>query len=98
MVVQQATAALRQIDGWIAAEEQLEAERRRGQETRQPPPEWWIERGLNPDNLVAVHCGDCWNPGKRHVPATRQQALDALRNQVSPCLHCRPDSALGFLE
>ncbi|MFF0092754.1 DUF6233 domain-containing protein [Streptomyces canus] len=98
VVVQQATAALRQIDGWIAVEERREAERRRGEERRPPPPEWWIERGLNRGNLVAVHRGDCWDVGKRRVPATREQAVDALRQQVPACSVCRPDSALGFLE
>ncbi|PWI20547.1 hypothetical protein DI272_19065 [Streptomyces sp. Act143] len=98
VVVQQATAALRQIDGWIAAEERREAERRRAEERRPPPPEWWIERGLNKNNLVAVHCGDCWDPGKRRVAATREQALEALRQLVPACSRCRPDSALGFLE
>ncbi|MGW0771900.1 DUF6233 domain-containing protein [Streptomyces sp. NPDC002676] len=31
-------------------------------------------------------------------PATRQQALDALRQQVPPCIPCRPDTALGILD
>ncbi|MFF4551104.1 DUF6233 domain-containing protein [Streptomyces sp. NPDC001435] len=31
-------------------------------------------------------------------PATRQQALDALRRQVPSCIHCRPDTALGILD
>ncbi|MGW0629684.1 DUF6233 domain-containing protein [Streptomyces sp. NPDC002758] len=26
------------------------------------------------------------------------QALDALRRHGSACTHCRPDTALGFLE
>ncbi|MGW1799810.1 DUF6233 domain-containing protein [Streptomyces sp. NPDC001984] len=26
------------------------------------------------------------------------QALDALRRHVSACTHCRPNTALGFLE
>ncbi|WTO41185.1 DUF6233 domain-containing protein [Streptomyces achromogenes] len=30
-------------------------------------------------------------------PATRQQALNALRH-VPACVHCRPDTALGLLE
>lgn len=98
VVVQQATAALRQIDEWIAAEERREAERKRGMDARPSAPEWWIERGLNRANLVSVHRGDCWDPGKRRVPATREQALDALRQQVPACSRCRPDSALGFLE
>ncbi|MER7739980.1 DUF6233 domain-containing protein [Streptomyces sp. NPDC096538] len=98
VVQQQATAALQQLDGWIEEEERRQAERLRAEERRPPPAEWWIERGLNKDNLVAVHRGDCWDPGKRRVPATRQQAVDALRQQVTACSRCRPDSALGFLE
>jgi hypothetical protein len=30
--------------------------------------------------------------------ATPAQALDALRQQVPACGHCRPDTALGILE
>ncbi|MEU0060132.1 DUF6233 domain-containing protein [Streptomyces sp. NPDC006334] len=29
-------------------------------------------------------------------PATRQQAIEALRQQVPACIHCRPDTALGI--
>jgi hypothetical protein len=48
----------------------------------------------------AVHAGDCWAAAKtgRCRPATWQQALDALRQQVPVCVHCRPDTALGILE
>ncbi|MFF0790377.1 DUF6233 domain-containing protein [Streptomyces spiralis] len=99
VVVQQATAALAQIDGWIAAEQRREAERRRGEEMRPPPAEWFIEVGLNKGNVLAVHTGDCWDPGKRRRPVTRAEALDALtRLQVEPCSKCRPDTALGVLE
>ncbi|CAL9670948.1 DUF6233 domain-containing protein [Streptomyces rochei] len=100
VVVQQATAALAQIDGWIAVEERREAERRRGVEMRPAPPDWLIQYGLNRTNVDAVHTGDCWAAAKsgRCRPATRQQALDALRQQVPPCIHCRPDTALGILD
>lgn len=100
VVVQQATAALAQIDGWIAVEERCEAERRRGVEMRPAPPDWQIQYGLNRTNVDAVHTGDCWAAAKsgRCRPATRQQALDALRQQVPPCIHCRPDTALGILD
>ncbi|MGP2439616.1 DUF6233 domain-containing protein [Streptomyces sp. JW3] len=57
---QQATAALRQIDGWTAKEERRDAERRRGEKMRQPPPEWLLQHGLNPKNIDAVHTGDRW--------------------------------------
>ncbi|MEU5666561.1 DUF6233 domain-containing protein [Streptomyces longwoodensis] len=100
VVVQQATAALEQIDGWIAVEERREAERRQGEEMRPAPPEWLIQHGLNRTNLDAVHTGDCWAATKsgRCRPATRQQAVEALRQQVPACVHCRPDTALGILD
>jgi tellurite resistance protein len=100
VVVQQATAALAQIDGWITAEERREAERRRGEEMRPPPPEWLIQHGLNRANVDAVHTGACWAAAKsgRCRPATRQQALEALRQQVPACVHCRPDTVLGILD
>ncbi|MGA5120898.1 DUF6233 domain-containing protein [Streptomyces pseudogriseolus] len=31
-------------------------------------------------------------------PVTRQQAVEALRQQVPACGHCRPDTALGILD
>ncbi|WP_206187934.1 DUF6233 domain-containing protein [Streptomyces neyagawaensis] len=34
----------------------------------------------------------------RAAGATRQQAIDALRQQVPPCIRCRPDTALGILD
>ncbi len=98
VVVQQATAALAQLDGWIADEERRAAERRRGEEARPASPEWLIERGLSRNNVVAVHRGDCWDAGKRHVPVTRAQAVEALRQQIPACTKCRPDTALGLLE
>ncbi|MFJ1606975.1 DUF6233 domain-containing protein [Streptomyces sp. NPDC088253] len=100
VVVQQATASLRQIDGWIAEEERREAERRRGAEARPAPPEWLVQYGLNRRTVDAVHCGDCWVAAKsgRCRPVTRAQALEALRQQVPACTHCRPDTALEFRE
>ncbi|MER6031139.1 DUF6233 domain-containing protein [Streptomyces sp. NPDC001851] len=88
------------IDRWIADEERREAERRRGMKMRPAPPDWLIQYGLNRTNVDAVHTGHCWASAKRGRcrPATRQQALDALRQQVPACVHCRPDTALGTLE
>ncbi|MEU3509826.1 DUF6233 domain-containing protein [Streptomyces longwoodensis] len=40
--------------------------------------------------LAAVKSGLC-------RPATRQQAVEALRQQVPACVHCRPDTALVIL-
>jgi hypothetical protein len=98
--VQQATAGLAQIDRWIAAEERREAERRHGEARQPPPPDWLLQYGLNRDNVDAVHTGDCWSAAKggRCMPVSREQALDALRQQVPACTFCRPDTALGFLD
>ncbi|WP_323874433.1 DUF6233 domain-containing protein [Streptomyces sp. 3212.3] len=100
VVVQQATAALAQIDAWIAQEEQREARQQQADEMRPAPPEWVVERGLQKTNLVAVHMGDCWTVRKssRCVGVSRAQAVDALRQQVPACTHCRPDTALGVLD
>ncbi|MCG7204155.1 DUF6233 domain-containing protein [Streptomyces arenae] len=100
VVVQQATASLRQIDGWIAEEERREAERRRGEEARPAEAEWLVQCGLNRRNVDAVHVGDCWAAKKsgRCRPVTRAQALEALRQQVKACMHCRPDTTLGVLD
>ncbi|MGQ4444654.1 DUF6233 domain-containing protein [Streptomyces violaceoruber] len=46
--------------------------------------------------MVAVHTGECWDLGKRVRPATRAQAIEALRHQVPACAKCRPDTALGI--
>ncbi|GAA3808289.1 DUF6233 domain-containing protein [Streptomyces chiangmaiensis] len=100
VVVQQATAAITQIDAWIGQEQEREARQRQAEEMRPPPPDWVVERGLQKTNLVAVHAGDCWTVAKssRCVGVSRAQAVDALRQQVPACSHCRPDTGLGFLE
>jgi hypothetical protein len=48
----------------------------------------------------AVHVGDCWVAKKsgRVRGITREQAVEALRQQVPPCPHCRPDTELGLLD
>ncbi|MGW2098723.1 DUF6233 domain-containing protein [Streptomyces olivaceoviridis] len=98
VVEQQAVRQLGLIDRWIAEEERREAERRQGERMRPAPADWLVQYGLNRDNVDAVHVGGCWAAKKsgRCRPATREQALDALRNGVSPCVHCRPDTALGL--
>ncbi|MEV6938681.1 DUF6233 domain-containing protein [Streptomyces sp. NPDC051132] len=100
VVEEQAERQLALIDRWIANEEQRQAERRRGEEKRQEPAQWLIQYGLNRSNVDAVHTGDCWAAARsgRCRPATRQQVLDALLQQVPACVHCRPDTALGILE
>ncbi|MFD8230230.1 DUF6233 domain-containing protein [Streptomyces massasporeus] len=81
---------------WTAHEERREAERRVGESAAPAGPESLIERGLDRNNIVAVHTGECWDPGERSKPATRAQAIEALRQQVPACTKCRPDTALGF--
>ncbi|MFI9248239.1 DUF6233 domain-containing protein [Streptomyces sp. NPDC053086] len=96
ILVQHTRRQLDLIDGWIAAEERRETERRQGAERRPPAPEWLIQYGLNKTNIDAVHTGTCWAAKKsgRCRPATREQALAALRDQVPPCVHCHPDTGL----
>ncbi|MEV0982510.1 DUF6233 domain-containing protein [Streptomyces sp. NPDC049915] len=81
---------------WIAEEERREEERQRDLAARPPDPDWLIQYGLNRKNVDRVHTGDCWAAAKsgRCHPATRAQALEALRQQVPACAHCRPDTAL----
>ncbi|MFF7242165.1 DUF6233 domain-containing protein [Streptomyces collinus] len=88
VVDQQSARQLTLINRWIAAEERRERERRQGEETRPPQPEWLIQHGLNHSNIDAVHTGDCWAAAKsgRCRPATRAQALDALRQQIAACV------------
>ncbi|MEU3298138.1 DUF6233 domain-containing protein [Streptomyces longwoodensis] len=67
---------------------------------RPAPPEWLIQYGLNRANVNAVHPGECWAAAKsgRCRPATRHQAMEALRQQVPACVPCRPDTALGIVD
>ncbi|MGA5292269.1 DUF6233 domain-containing protein [Streptomyces pseudogriseolus] len=83
---------------WIADEERREAERRVGEARRPPAPAFLIERGLDLKNIVALHTGQCWDPGKRTKPVTRERAIEALRQQVPACTKCRPDTALGIAD
>ncbi|MEV5149812.1 DUF6233 domain-containing protein [Streptomyces sp. NPDC052727] len=61
---------------------------------------WLIQYGLNRMNVDFVHTGECWAAAKsgRCRPVSREQALDALRQSVPPCTHCRPDTELGLLD
>ncbi|MFF2206333.1 DUF6233 domain-containing protein [Streptomyces sp. NPDC058145] len=100
VVEQQANRQLALIDRWIAEEERREAERRQGEERRPPEPERLIQYGLNRRNVDAVHAGGCCAARKsgRCRPATRGEVIDALRQQVPACPHCRPDTTLGILD
>ncbi|OQQ13058.1 hypothetical protein B0675_36475 [Streptomyces sp. M41(2017)] len=91
-------ADLERTQRWIAAEEQRQLERRRGEQARPPAPDWLLEQGLNGGRPVYVHRGDCHMAGKRRSGITEDQARQALREQVAACAHCRPDTDLGLLE
>lgn len=82
---------------WIADEERREAEWRVGKARRRPTPEWLIERGLDRNNIVALHTGQCWDPGKRTKPVTREQPIEALRQRVPACVrrYATESSPLG---
>ena len=90
---------LDEVRAAIAAAEQREAERQRGEERRPPARDWLLEIGLNRDSPpVQVHVGGCWDSGKRTRGIDRGEALRALADGVTACGVCRPDSELGFLE
>lgn len=101
---------LRTLETWLAVSlarvrqqiadlERQERERQHGEENRLAPPDWLLELGLNRDAVpVYVHAGGCWNAGKRSRGVDRAAALRALADGVPACLHCRPDSALGYLD
>ncbi|MFF9176000.1 DUF6233 domain-containing protein [Streptomyces sp. NPDC014793] len=100
---------LRTLETWLAVSlarvrqqiadlERRERERKHGEENRPEPPDWLLELGLNRDHAVYVHAGGCWNAGKRSRGVDQAAALRALADGVPACLHCRPDSELGWLE
>lgn len=99
VVVQQATSALAQLDGWIEAAAQREAAKRHTQEAHPAPPDWLLQNNLGGARPAFVHTGDCPKvAGERWRPVTEQQAREALREQVPPCPLCRPETALGILD
>ncbi|MEU6482205.1 DUF6233 domain-containing protein [Streptomyces sp. NPDC047017] len=66
---------------------------------RLPAPDWVIERGLNcASPPVSVHTGHCRMSGKRVEAVAQATAHRALAEGVATCTHCRPDSALGFVD
>jgi hypothetical protein len=91
-------ADLERTRRWIAAEEQRETERRRGEQARPPEPDWLIEQGIDGRQPVYVHVGGCHMAGKRSRGAQRDQALRALADGIDACTHCRPDTELGYVE
>ncbi len=100
VVEEQARRQLAQIDQWITAEQQREAERQRAAAARPPAAEWLVERALDKRDATYVHTGECWAAEKssRCRPLTREQALQALTDGVAPCPTCRPDTELGLLD
>lgn len=83
----------------IAGAERQEHERQQGEKARPPAPDWVLELGIGRDAVpVYVHEGSCWNAGKRSRGVPRDMALRALTEGVPACPHCRPDSALGYLD
>lgn len=83
---------------WIAAEEQREQERQRGQAARPPEPEWLLQQSLGARHPVAVHVGGCHMAGKYVRPLARDQAVRALTDGIEACSHCRPDTELGVMD
>ncbi|HEY6115623.1 MAG TPA: DUF6233 domain-containing protein [Candidatus Dormibacteraeota bacterium] len=100
---------LRTLETWLALTldrvrqqitdaERREAERRRGSAARPPTPDWFLELSLGGRHPIQVHVGGCDMAGKRPRGIDRQEALRRLAEGVPACGHCRPDSALGFLD
>ncbi|KJY17266.1 MULTISPECIES: DUF6233 domain-containing protein [unclassified Streptomyces] len=82
----------------LTAAEEREAAAVRQQPAPEPPA-WLVERGIGAGRLPArLHTGDCWDTGKRCVPAAAEQVRQLLAQGVPACIHCRPDTALGVLE
>ncbi|QQZ54166.1 hypothetical protein IFE09_11425 [Streptomyces microflavus] len=86
-----------QIDAWIAAEEQREAERQAAESRRAAAePQWTI--GLTTDGRPQeVHAPDCRMAGQRRRDRiTVDQAREALVQGVDACQFCRPDTELDL--
>jgi hypothetical protein len=82
----------------ITAAERREQEQQRAVQDRPPAPDWLLELGLNRDQPLYVHAGDCIMTGKRVRGIDRGAAVRALGEGVAACSHCRPDSELGYLD
>jgi hypothetical protein len=68
-------------------------------EAERRAPDWLIEYGLNRDAIPnTVHTGDCRMTGKRAKGVDSDTARRALAGGVEACMHCRPDTELGYLE
>lgn len=92
------TLCLEAIDRKIS-DLQRQAEAEQGRRRRPVPPEWIVQ--LTPQNgrPMQVHRGDCAATGRRHRPATRDQALHLLTvDSVPGCAFCDPATRLGLLD
>ncbi|WP_433406894.1 DUF6233 domain-containing protein [Streptomyces sp. CA-146814] len=93
-----AVQQVQQIDRWIAAEEQREADRSAGEAQRAAAgPQWTI--GLTQAGRPEeVHAPDCSMAGQRQQRTVSvDQAREALVQGVAACQFCRPDTELGIL-
>jgi hypothetical protein len=89
---------LQRIDDKIAALQQREAERERGQRARPAEPEWIVELGIGDGRPpIEVRMGGCYAAGKRRGPVGRDEACRRASG-VRACSHCRPDTALTILD
>ncbi|CAL9342117.1 hypothetical protein SUDANB120_00289 [Streptomyces sp. enrichment culture] len=73
------------------------AEAAAGRPVPAPVVEWQIQYGIGASNApMLIHTGDCTLVSGRTRPATRAQAVDALRHpQVEPCGVCDAGRLLG---
>ncbi|MFF8730490.1 DUF6233 domain-containing protein [Streptomyces sp. NPDC015171] len=71
------------MERWITAEEHHEAQRA-AEDRKRRTADRLIRHGLSRANVDSVHVGDCWTARKsgRCRPASREHAMDALRQQV----------------
>ncbi|MEU5583002.1 DUF6233 domain-containing protein [Streptomyces huasconensis] len=85
---------------WIAQEEQRQAEQAEGERRRPPVPDWIIEKGIGDGPPAGVHVGGCYAAPKwpRALGVSREQAREALYQQVPACPHCHPDRDLGVVD
>ncbi|MGW3735170.1 DUF6233 domain-containing protein [Streptomyces sp. NPDC005148] len=86
------------LDEAIAAAEQQDREKQRGEEVRPPTPAWIVELGTGVGSRpIEVHIGGCYAARRRRRAITREQALAALADGIRACIHCRPGTELGVL-
>ncbi|WP_220450196.1 DUF6233 domain-containing protein [Streptomyces alboniger] len=69
---------------------QRQAEQAEGERRRPPVPGWIIEEGVGDGLPAGVHVGGCYAALKwpRALGVSREQAREALYQQVLACPHC----------